>query len=174
MESDIPYLCFKALLREQVIVDILLYAAIDMGGKAYLLAHKAGAVIGVNGYFRIRVVVLYMGDSEDMVIVAVGEKNILEILHFVVQDSFELIRVIAGVDNCRLAAVLVYNDITVSLNGSHGQGVYLHHLSFLQMSVSSTMVTGPSLAISTAISAPNMPFSTFPTPFAESSEQNSS
>lgn len=90
MESDIPYLRFKALLREQVIVDILLYAAIDMGSKAYLLAHKAGAVIGVNGYFRIRVVVLYMGNSEDMVIVAVGEKNILEILHFVAQDGFEL------------------------------------------------------------------------------------
>lgn len=67
MESDIPYLRFKALLREQIIVNILLYAAIDMGGKAYLLAHKAGAVIGVNGYFRIRVVVLYMGDSENMV-----------------------------------------------------------------------------------------------------------
>ena len=36
------------------------------------------------------------------------------------------------------------------------------------------IVTGPSFAISTAISAPKMPFSTFLTPFAESSEQNSS
>lgn len=57
MESDIPYLRFKALFREQVVIDIFLDAVIDMGREADILALEAGAVIGVDGYFRIRVVV---------------------------------------------------------------------------------------------------------------------
>lgn len=79
MESDIPYLRFKALFREQVIIDIFLDAVIDMGRETDILALEAGAVIGVNGYFRIRVVIFYMRDAENVVIVTVGEKNILEI-----------------------------------------------------------------------------------------------
>lgn len=79
MESDIPYLRFKALFREQVVIDIFLDAVIDMGRETDILALEAGAVIGVDGYFRIRVVVFYMRDAENVVIVTVGEKNILEI-----------------------------------------------------------------------------------------------
>lgn len=79
MESDIPYLRFKALFREQVVIDIFLDAVINMGREADILALEAGAVIGVNGYFRIRVVIFYMRDAENVVIVTVGEKNILEI-----------------------------------------------------------------------------------------------
>ena len=86
MESDIPYLRFKALFREQVVIDIFLDAVIDMGRETDILALEAGAVIGVNGYFRIRVVIFYMRDAENVVIVTVGEKNILEIFHFVAKD----------------------------------------------------------------------------------------
>lgn len=86
MESDIPYLRFKALFREQIIIDIFLDAVINMGRETDILALEAGAVIGVNGYFRIRVVVFYMRDAENVVIVTVGEKNILEIFHLVAKD----------------------------------------------------------------------------------------
>ena len=86
MESDIPYLRFKALFREQIIIDIFLDAVINMGRETDILALEAGAIIGVNGYFRIRVVIFYMRDAENVVIVTVGEKNILEIFHFVAKD----------------------------------------------------------------------------------------
>ena len=86
MESDIPYLRFKALFREQVIIDIFLDAVINMGRETDILALEAGAVIGVDGYFRFRVVVFYMRDAENVVIVTVGEKNIFEIFHLVAKD----------------------------------------------------------------------------------------
>ena len=86
MENDIPYLRFKSLFREQIIIDIFLDAVIDMGRETDILALEAGAVIGVDGYFRVRVVVFYMRDAENVVIVTVGEKNILEIFHFVAKD----------------------------------------------------------------------------------------
>ena len=46
VKSDIPYLRFKALFREQVVIDIFLDAVIDMDRKADILALEAGAVIG--------------------------------------------------------------------------------------------------------------------------------
>ena len=57
-----------------------------MGREADILALEAGAVIGVDGYFRVRVVVFYMRNAENVVIVTVGEKDILEIFHFIAKD----------------------------------------------------------------------------------------
>ena len=81
-----PLSSLQSLFREQVIIDIFLDAVINMGREADILALEAGAVIGVDGYFRIRVVIFYMRDAENVVIVTVGEKNILEIFHFVAKD----------------------------------------------------------------------------------------
>ena len=133
--------------------------ALHLSGQGEQAAARPVGVSLVDIDLGLRIGLVKRRDGGGVVIVAVGQEDILHGDVLLPHHGQDALGLVSGINDGGYLSLLVLQDVAVGADGAHRHDFYFQgNPSYC--SVSYKMVTGPSFTEATFISAPNWPCST--------------